>query len=90
MANITVETLDKNTFIVSVSDGGGLDTEHKVTLTDTYWKHLCKAEISKEDCVKKAFRFLLFNEPKESILKEFELTVIKDYFPTFEQEFIRF
>ena len=37
-----------------------------------------------EDLVVDSFRFLLEREPKESILKEFELSVIKRYFPEYD------
>ena len=37
-----------------------------------------------EQLVKASFDFLLQREPKESILKEFDLSVIKRYFPDFD------
>jgi hypothetical protein len=36
--------------------------------------------------VEESFAFLLEREPKESIMREFDLTVIARYFPDFEQE----
>ena len=39
-----------------------------------------------EATVEAAFRFLLDREPKESILRRFDLTVIARYFPEFERE----
>jgi hypothetical protein len=33
------------------------------------------------------FQFLLEREPKESILRRFDVTVISRYFPEFEREF---
>lgn len=39
-----------------------------------------------EDLVAAAFRFLLDREPKEAILRRFDLSVISRYFPDFEQE----
>lgn len=38
------------------------------------------------DLVEASFAFLLEREPKESILREFDLTVIGRYFPEYEQE----
>ena len=35
--------------------------------------------------VRACFRFLLDREPKESILREFDIDVIEGYFPGFEQ-----
>lgn len=37
-----------------------------------------------EDLVLDSFRFLLEREPKESIMKEFDLSVIKRYFPDYD------
>ena len=39
-----------------------------------------------ELCIEAAFRFLLDREPKESILRWFDITVICRYFPDFERE----
>ena len=39
---------------------------------------------SVEQLVQNSFDFLLRNESKESILKEFDLSVIKRYFPDFD------
>jgi hypothetical protein len=40
---------------------------------------------SAEDLVRDSFRFLLEREPKESILREFKLSVIMRYFPDYER-----
>ena len=37
-----------------------------------------------------AFRFLLDREPKESILRRFEMIAISRYFPEFEREMPRY
>ena len=37
-----------------------------------------------------AFRFLLDREPKESILRRFDVAVISRYFPEFERELPRY
>jgi len=39
-----------------------------------------------ERCIEAAFQFLLDREPKESILRRFDVTVISHYFPEFEHE----
>jgi hypothetical protein len=43
-----------------------------------------------ERCVEAAFRFLLDREPKEAILRRFDVTVISRYLPEFEQELPRY
>jgi hypothetical protein len=40
---------------------------------------------SAEELVRESFRFLLDREPKESILREFKLSVITRYFPDYER-----
>jgi hypothetical protein len=39
-----------------------------------------------EDFVKKSFEFLLMREDKDSILKEFNIKQIREYFPEYETE----
>ena len=39
---------------------------------------------SAEDLVRDSFGFLLEREPKESILNEFDLSVIRRYFPDYD------
>lgn len=42
-----------------------------------------------EELVRDSFRFLLDREPKESILREFKLSVITRYFPDYEAAITR-
>jgi hypothetical protein len=42
-----------------------------------------------EELVADSFRFLLDREPKESILREFKLSVITRYFPDYESAITR-
>jgi len=67
---VTVEERGSaDSYVVRVS-GGDLDR----------WAH----GRSPEDLVKDSFSFLLEREPKESILKEFDLSIIKRYFPEYD------
>jgi hypothetical protein len=43
-----------------------------------------------ERCIEAAFRFLLDREPKESILRKFDVTQIARYFPEFGREMPRY
>ena len=43
---------------------------------------------SPEDLVRRSFEFLLQREPKESILREFELSIIQRYFPEFDRKIV--
>jgi hypothetical protein len=64
---------------------GGSESRHRVQVSRRDLERLAPGETA-ERCVEAAFRFLLDREPKESILAEFELTVIARYFPEFERE----
>ena len=79
------KTDDPLQFSVTISEGGGA-THHQVTMSQATHESLVGAEVSPEDCVRAAFRFLLDREPKESILSSFDITVISRYFPSFEQD----
>jgi hypothetical protein len=49
-------------------------------------ERLTRGGHSPERCIEAAFRFLLDREPKEAILRRFDVTVISSYFPEFERE----
>ena len=67
---------------VDVSDATG--TSHHVVRVSARdvdrWGHGRTAD----ELVAESFAFLLAREPKESILKEFDLSVIKRYFPDYD------
>jgi len=73
---------------VRVADGGS-ETRHEVTLSHRDLARLGKPGESAESFVTRCFTFLLAREPKESILKRFDVSVIGDYFAEFEEEIRR-
>jgi tRNA nucleotidyltransferase/poly(A) polymerase len=56
-----------------------------VTLTRAAYERLTGGKVSPERLVQESFRFLLEREPKESILRSFDLSVISNYFPAYER-----
>lgn len=74
---------DPSTFQVTVHEGGGRTT-HEVTLREETYERLAADGQSPGELVKASFHFLLDREPKEAILRRFDLTVISHYFPDFE------
>jgi hypothetical protein len=72
-------------FEVVVREGNG-ETRHHVTIARTLYDKLTAGQHTPEACLDAAFRFLLDREPKESILRGFDVTVISRYFPEFERE----
>ncbi len=89
MSEIKVSLLDKDdnrhSFEVTVSEGES-STIHRVEIDEDYYKYLTDGVIVPVDLVKKSFKFLLVREPKESILKQFNLREISRYFSEYEKE----
>ena len=76
-------------FEVVVSEGKS-ETRHRVTMSPEMSERLTAGKHTPERCLEAAFRFLLDREPKESILRRFDMTVISRYFPEFEREMPRY
>ena len=82
---IEVKKENANEFLVIVDEKGS-KTEYKVQLEDEYYQKLTKGNITKEELIKRSFRFLLGKESKESIFSKFNLRIIESYFPEYEGE----
>jgi hypothetical protein len=80
----TVQDGDPLRFEVVVREGAGA-THHEVTMRRTDFE-IAAGMCSPEQCIEAAFRFLLDREPKEAILKHFDITIIAAYFPEFSRE----
>ena len=70
-------------FEVNVSNGNS--TTHRVNLTREYYEHLSLEDTNPSDLVEGSFKFLLEREPKEMILRTFDLKIISHYFPEYER-----
>ena len=82
--SIFIKELSDNKFEIIVKQK--LITKHTVLLTDEYYDILTKKKISKKKLLEFSFQFLLDREPNTSILSFFELNIISEYFPEFENE----
>jgi hypothetical protein len=69
---------------VEVAEGGSTSS-HRVAVAAADLARLDPAAADPTDLVRRSFVFLLEREPKESILRTFELTVIGRYFPDWER-----
>jgi len=87
-SKIEIEKIGDEEFQVLVTEGQS-STSHRVTLKSTDYQRLAAGAIEPGEVVRRSFEFLLENEPKESILARFDLTVIGRYFPNFEREIRR-
>ncbi len=81
---VTVKPIDSTTFEVIVE--ATTQTTHKVTVTHSYYEKLTGKRVAPDVLVEKSFRFLLDRESNTSILPSFDLPVIGQYFPEYEQE----
>jgi hypothetical protein len=87
MVEIRVTHEAGDEYRVVVRDAGGA-TEHRVTVTGRDLKRLAPGA-SVESLLQESFRFLLEREPKEAILRRFEIPVIARYFPEYPEEIRR-
>lgn len=96
MARIIVNTLpplDDNTWKyyieITESDGSGSKTVHEVTIDREFYQKISNEIILPEEFIKRSIDFLLKRENKDSILKEFNIRQISDYFPEYKDEIRR-
>ena len=80
---------DPSEYEVVVREGQS-ETRHRVTMARAVCDKLTGGKHAPEVCLDAAFRFLLDREPKESILRSFDVMVIARYFPEFERELPRY
>jgi hypothetical protein len=83
VADIDVSPLGAGRFRVRVAEGAS-STEHEVSVSVEDLDRLGGGYPSPEAFVRSCFHFLLEREPKESILRTFDVAVIGGYFPEFE------
>jgi hypothetical protein len=87
-AKIEVEAVGDGEFRVRVTERKS-ETSHRVTLKPEDYQRLTGGKVNESELVKWSFEFFLQNEPKESILGRFDLSVVGRYFPEFEKEIKR-
>ena len=83
MAAITVTKTEEERYEVIVE--AQTTTTHTVSLTEDYYRKLSGGRVSEEDLINKSFVFLLERESNTMILRKFDLPLIGNYFPEFEQ-----
>ena len=81
MARIAIDRLGDTRYRVTVEDDGSA-TRHEVTVTREDVERYAPSA-TPERLLEASFEFLLAREPKESILRSFELPVIVRYFPDY-------
>jgi len=82
MAQITVTHQPGGTFHVQTPAG----TSHEVSVPAGFPASLGCGHVASEELVRASFEFLLEREPATSILRNFSLDVISQYFPGYPAE----
>ena len=70
---------------VTVAEAGG-STQHEVTVSPAELRRLAAELDDPRRLVEASFAYLLEREPKESILRNFAISEIERYFPSYAQE----
>ena len=78
MASIKITEIEKDKFLVEVSDN--VKSSHNVVISDKVYQELTNSMISKYELLENSFAFLLDREPNTSILTNFEIQIISHYF----------
>ena len=81
---ILIKKNDDNTFTVSIESS--INSNHIVTLNDDIHNEMTKGFKSKEELILFSFKFLLERENNTSILSNFNLETIQNYFPEYKNE----
>jgi hypothetical protein len=92
MADINVDLRDSTggwAADVVVREGES-ETLHALTLDRGTHQRLAGGRATPEELLRASFEFLLEREPKESILRSFDVRDIPRYFPEYEREIARY
>ena len=82
---IEVKKKNEQEFLVTIEERNN-SSDDAVTLNDDYYQNLTDGKITREELIRRSFEFLLERESKESILSKFNVRVIKNYFPEYEEK----
>ena len=74
--------------VYQVQVSGKTETIHSLSMTDLDYERFTGGRKPKEQLVLFAFKFLLRREENTSILREFAICKINEYFPEFEKEVV--
>jgi hypothetical protein len=76
-------------FDVIARDARG-ESQHRVTIEPDEARRWARLGAEPLRCVEAVMRFLIDREPKESILSAFDMSVVRRYFPEFDDAFPRY
>ena len=88
MTEIALTPMAPGEFGVEVTEGTDV-TGHRIRVPEAFRDDLLLGEVDAEVVVRESFNFLLEREPATSILREFSLDDIAQYFPEYPEELQR-
>ena len=88
MSEIDVTPMEPGRFVVQVREGD-LTTNHRGAVPEAMLDDLGLPDVDHERVVRESIGFLLEREPASSIMKEFSLDVIPQFFPEYSEELSR-
>ena len=80
--HIESENEDQDRYVFSVNVK---EYNYQVTLSKSYYEQLSQNKVTPKELVKLSFELLLSREGPESILRQFDASVITHYFKDFEE-----
>jgi len=84
--DIKITPISEEVYRVQVS--GRTETMHSVSMTNLDYERFTGGRKPKEQLILFAFEFLLKREENTSILREFAICNVNEFFPEFEKEVI--
>ena len=91
--NIFVKKIDDlgDRWLIEAAVSMGTDrVEYRITLPKDYWQKITGGKVQPAKLIEETFKFLLKHEPKETILRKFHLSQVKDFYPDYENEMMRY
>ena len=85
MDDIFINSIGPRRFHVQVREGDGTATHYHVTVPENLMAELRLSEKDLDKVVRESFVFLLEREPASSIMRDFSLDVISNYFPQYKE-----
>jgi len=85
-SDIKITPISEEVYRVQVS--GRTETMHSVSMTNLDYERFTGGRKPKEQLILFAFEFLLKREENTSILREFAICNVNEFFPEFEKEVI--
>ena len=83
-SDIKITPISEEVYRVQVS--GRTETMHSVSMTNLDYERFTGGRKPKEQLILFAFEFLLKREENTSILREFSICKVSEYFPEFDKE----